>query len=318
LQPARAYPPAQDYNTGQGFGPPQNYNTGQQFQPAPAYPPAQDYNTGQGFGPPQNYNTGQGFQPGPGHPPAAPAQGFDRGQGQAPAPRSQPGPGYPPAGNYPSGRGPQAPRPQGARGNRRLYAVPDSPTPGMDQGMGMGPGGGQMVQYSGAQALALAEPDWQDDPQEALGTMPGPVIAPPRPRTAPARPRTAPPRTRPNAPAARPAGPRTAPARSARPAGLAGPRTAPAKKQGGARGRQSQAFRIAAAGTATLFAVTILAAGAEIGTHGFRFFTFREAGAGETGGTQTDQDFLAQQAAAAKAAAQGHTPGKHSAKTTSG
>jgi hypothetical protein len=70
----------------------------------------------------------------------------------------------------------------------------------------------------------------------------------------------------------------------------------------------------------SVFSIAIIAAGANIAHFGFKFFTFRETGAGETGGPETDQDFLAQQAAAAKAAVQGqgHTPGKHSAKTTSG
>ena len=76
-------------------------------------------------------------------------------------------------------------------------------------------------------------------------------------------------------------------------------------------------MRIATAGTVAVFSIAIIAAGANIAHFGFKFFTFREAGAGETGGAETDQNFLAQQAAA-KAAVQGHTPGKHSAKTTSG
>ena len=77
-------------------------------------------------------------------------------------------------------------------------------------------------------------------------------------------------------------------------------------------------MRIATAATVSLFAFTVIAAGANIAHFGFKFFTFREAGAGETGGSESDTNFLAQQAAAAKAAAQAHTPGKHSAKTTSG
>lgn len=77
-------------------------------------------------------------------------------------------------------------------------------------------------------------------------------------------------------------------------------------------------MRIATATTAALFSIAVVAAGANIAHFGFKFFTFREAGAGETGGSETDQNFLAQQAAAAKAAAQGHTPGKHSATSTSG
>jgi hypothetical protein len=78
-------------------------------------------------------------------------------------------------------------------------------------------------------------------------------------------------------------------------------------------------MRIATAATVSVFSIAVIAAGANIAHFGFKFFTFRETGAGETGANGgTDQDFLAKEAAAAKAAAQGHTPGKHSAKTTSG
>jgi hypothetical protein len=137
-----------------------------------------------------------------------------------------------------------------------------------------------------------------------LATMPAPAFAPPRPRT------------RPNAPAARPARPRTAPTRPARPGGLAGPKTAPAKKTA-TRGRQLHAMRIATAATATLFAFAVVMAAVEIGTFGFKFFVFRTA-VGESAPTvPTDQQFLAQEAAAAKAAAHKvHTPGRHSAKST--
>ena len=77
-------------------------------------------------------------------------------------------------------------------------------------------------------------------------------------------------------------------------------------------------MRIATAATATLFSFAIITAAAEIGMHGFNFFVFRSSGTGETGANPgTDQQFLAHQAAAAKAAA-AHTPGKHSAKHTSG
>jgi hypothetical protein len=206
--------------------------------------------------------------------------------------------------------------------------VPNSPAPGAG---GMGPAGGQMPQFGGqmpqfggqmpqfggqmpqfgGQAVALADPGWQDpdawqgETQGALATMPAPAFAPPRPRT------------RPNGPAARPAA-LTAPARSARPNGPAGPRTTSARRPEGARGRQARAMRIATAATVSLFSIAIIAAGANIAHFGFKFFTFRESGAGETGGNDFDTNFLAQQAAAAKAAAQGHTPGKHSAKTTAG
>jgi hypothetical protein len=131
-----------------------------------------------------------------------------------------------------------------------------------------------------------------------LATMPAPAFAPPRPRTMP------------NAPAARPAS-------------LAGPSTAPARKQV-TRGRQLHAMRIATAATATLFAFAVIMAGVEVGTFGLKFFVFRTA-VGESGpGVPTDQQFLAQEAAAAKVAAakhpahKAHTPGRHSAKSTSG
>jgi hypothetical protein len=76
-------------------------------------------------------------------------------------------------------------------------------------------------------------------------------------------------------------------------------------------------MRIATAATVSVVSIAIIAAGANIAHFGFKFFTFRESGAGETGGSFFDSNFVAQQAAA-RAAAQGHTPGKHSAKTTAG
>jgi hypothetical protein len=338
---SRAGGPAQDYSTGQGFGPHQYYNanpgypqvqdygtgqqpqpgpgyaqvqdygTGQQPQPGPGYQQAQRYDTGQDFGAAGDYNTGQQFQPGPGYPQA---QGFVRGQGPARAPRSAQGAGYSRAGGYAPGQGPQRSGPQGARSNRRLYAVPDNSFgpqgmgPGAAQGtggaQGMGPGGGQMVQYGGGQAVALAEPAWQDDPQEYPATMPVPAFAPQRPRP------------RSNGPASRQA----RQAGVARPASPAGPKTAPGRKpQGtrqGTRGRQYNAWRVAATASAVLFAITVLAAGSEIAHFGVKFFTFRASGVGETGGSSTDQSFLAQQAKAANGGT--HTPGRHSAKTTSG
>jgi hypothetical protein len=230
-----------------GPGAPTGPNTRQQFQPSPRYPPAQDYNTG---------------------------------QGHAAAPRSQPGPGYPQAGGYAPGQGLQRPGPQDGRSNQQLHAVRYSFISGTE---GMGPGGGQMVQYGGGQAVALADPAWQGDPREALATMPAPASAPPRPRIALTRPRIIPtqkPHTRP---------------------------------------RQYKAMRVAVAATATLFAFAAATGATEIALHGFKFFVFRASGVGETSGTSTDQSFLAQQAAAAKAASQkAHTLGRHSAKSTSG
>ena len=75
-------------------------------------------------------------------------------------------------------------------------------------------------------------------------------------------------------------------------------------------------MRFATAATASLFSIAVVAAAANIAHFGPKFFVFREAGAGETGGNEFDTNFLAQQAAAAKAATPAHTPGKHSAKST--
>jgi hypothetical protein len=146
-----------------------------------------------------------------------------------------------------------------------------------------------------------------------LVTMPAPAVAPAQtPTIAPPRPRT-----RPGAPPARVPRPRTAPAKPAGLAGPARPRTTPTRKPQ-ARPRQYQAMRIATAATATLFSFAVITAAAEIGMHGFNFFVFRSGGTGETAPTVgTDQQFLAHQAAAAKAVA-AHTPGRHSAKHTSG
>jgi hypothetical protein len=94
------------------------------------------------------------------------------------------------------------------------------------------------------------------------------------------------------------------------------PATTPAQQTAG---RQRRAMHVAAAATATLFMFAVVMAAVEIGTFGPRFFVFRSTGTGETGpNAPTDQQFLAQEAAAAKAAAQrAHTPGRHSAKSTS-
>jgi hypothetical protein len=134
-----------------------------------------------------------------------------------------------------------------------------------------------------------------------LATMSAPTIAPPRPRPAPPRPRTTP-----GTPSARPSSL----------AGQARPTPGSVRKPQ-TQGRQFNAMRIATAATATLLAFAVTSAGVEIGTFGFKFFTFRSSGTGETGPNPgTDQQFLARQAAAKATVA--HRPGKHSAKTTSG
>jgi len=67
-------------------------------------------------------------------------------------------------------------------------------------------------------------------------------------------------------------------------------------------------MRIATAATATLLSIGLIGGVSEIASHGFNFFVFRAGATGESGGSETDQQFLAQQAAAhqhtaAKAAA---------------
>ena len=169
-----------------------------------------------------------------------------------------------------------------------------------------------------------------------------PVTFPPMPETAPARPRTAPdlpgtgpdlPGATPARPGARPAGPpasprtRSAPpdTRPARPPagpgttpGPAKPKTAPTRKPQ-TQGRQRHAMRIATAATATLLSIALIGGAAEIGMHGFNFFTFRAGGTGETAGTETDRQFLAQEAAAAHhaptAKAAAAAKGRHHKKT---
>jgi hypothetical protein len=134
-----------------------------------------------------------------------------------------------------------------------------------------------------------------------------PATAPVMPATAPVMPATAPvmpgtrsvrPASRTASPAspARPAGPDTRP--DTRPAGPAKPRTTPTKKQQ-KRPRQSQAMRIATATTAALLLFAVGTGVTEVALHGFQFFVFRSGGTGETRGDETDQQFLARQAAAA-------------------
>jgi hypothetical protein len=91
-------------------------------------------------------------------------------------------------------------------------------------------------------------------------------------------------------------------------------------------------MRVAAAATAASFLFAVGTGVTELALHGFPFFVFRQGGTGETANPETDQQFLAAQAAAAKAAAakaadkhappkatthKAHKPGRHSAKTTS-
>jgi hypothetical protein len=115
------------------------------------------------------------------------------------------------------------------------------------------------------------------------------------------------PATAPALPGARPALPGTRPAlavtKTARPDARpgtrpAGPRTTPTKKPQPS-GRQRRAMRIATAATAALFLFAVGTGATELGMHGLPFFVFRSGGTGQTQGNETDQQFLARQAAAA-------------------
>jgi hypothetical protein len=158
----------------------------------------------------------------------------------------------------------------------------------------------QLSQMSAYITENLADPG-------GVATMPAPAVAPPRPGS------------RPDSPPARPARPAPPWSRpGARPA-------SPGTKAPPKRGRQQQAMRIAASVTAASFLFAVAAGATELGSHGFRFFVFRQTGTGETGrpDTETDQQFLARQAAAehaiARAGAQrALTPGRHSARKTPG
>jgi hypothetical protein len=62
-------------------------------------------------------------------------------------------------------------------------------------------------------------------------------------------------------------------------------------------------MRVASYATAALLSFAIATGAAEIGMHGFQFFVFRGGGVGQTPGSETDQQFLAREAAAAHHAA---------------
>jgi hypothetical protein len=125
-----------------------------------------------------------------------------------------------------------------------------------------------------------------------------PALAPALPDAAPALPgpRPASPQTRPAKPDSRPARPDSKPAEPAK------PRTTPPSKPQ-KRPRQLQAMRIATYSTAALLSFAVISGAAELGLHGYKFFVFRAGGVGQTPGNETDQQFLARQAAAAHHAA---------------
>jgi hypothetical protein len=164
----------------------------------------------------------------------------------------------------------------------------------------------------------------------AMPMVAPPLVAPPMPATRPARPAIAPqmpagaptmpdtrPDTRPTRPDTRPGRPDGRPdtrpgTRPARPdTRPTGPRPAPAEKPQ-KRTRQQQAMRVATYATATMFLFAAITGAAEVAIHGFKFFTFREGGVGQTAGSETDQNFLAKEAAAAHHVA---PKGRHHKKT---
>jgi hypothetical protein len=154
------------------------------------------------------------------------------------------------------------------------------------------------------------------------GTAPAmPFNAPPMPATVPARPGARP--ARPATRSAPPAPPATRPARPERQpgSGPARPDTQPRPKPGSQPGtrpappvtlpgkapakkpqkqpRQLKAMKVATAATAALLSVALISGATELGLHGYKFFVFRQAGTGSTGDQETDQQFLAREAAAA-------------------
>jgi hypothetical protein len=57
-------------------------------------------------------------------------------------------------------------------------------------------------------------------------------------------------------------------------------------------------MRLATYATAALLLFAVICGVTEVGLHGFGFFVFRAGGVGQTAGSETDQQYLARQAAA--------------------
>jgi hypothetical protein len=316
--PARASALAQ----GRGYDPGQGYNSGQ-------YPPTRGNPPGPGYASARSYNPGPGYYP---------AQGYDPGPGYNLDQDYQPGPDCPPA------RGDQP-----ARGSRLLYAVPDDARvagpAGRYPGRGQMPAG-EVLMVAGDQAAAITREAWdqaiairqaaeQDAAairrqatsqaaairraaeQEAAGLtaallamsgelgrvaayVTGNLAAPVRPAARPVALPSAWPAAEPQAPVTRP---------DARPATK--PAVRPAKP--GTRPRQFKAIRLATAGVAGLVLFAVAAGATQVAVHGYQFFVFRQGGTGSTGGNTTDDQFLAQQAAARHAAKGRGAIGSHPA-----
>jgi hypothetical protein len=71
-------------------------------------------------------------------------------------------------------------------------------------------------------------------------------------------------------------------------------------------------MRIATGITATLLSIAVVTGATEVGLRGFNFFVFRGGGVGSTGGSETDQQFLAQEHHTAKPAVK-QAPAKQTA-----
>ncbi len=153
------------------------------------------------------------------------------------------------------------------------------------------------------------QPDTRPARPDARPSGPGrQQTGPARPQTGPARPQTGP--ARPETwPGTRPARPMAPDTRPGRPDGPPKPRTTPAREPQ-KRTRQQQAMRVATAATAALLSVAVISGITEIGLRGLPFFVFRETGTGETGPqSQTDQQFLASEAAPAHKTTATHPSG---------
>jgi hypothetical protein len=350
--PAQGYnsgpgqPPAQGYNSGQPG-----------FAPAPGYDPYQSYGAGHANGTgPSSYAAARNYQPGSVAPDYQPGPGYPQRQGHpddrgnrrlhaVPGGASAAGPAGMRAGSRSAGpfNGRQAPGPA-----RRQADAAD----GADLWWAHSAGGqADAIRHAAEQeAAAIRQAAEQDaaairhraagqaaairhaaeqeaaelrahllamsgelgraafyvtqnlESAGALATMPAQALAP---TTAPAwalAPASAPPRprTRPDRPAARPA---------TRPAAR------PGKKS---HGRQRKAAVITKVGIGTMVTLAVTAGITEVALHGPAFFAFRNGGTGSSpNNLPSDQQFLAQQQAAAQAAHKAQV-GRHALKSTSG
>jgi hypothetical protein len=302
-EPTSGYEPGPGHDPSQGYPRRQAYSPGRGYPPAPGYPPARGYQTGPGNHPPEP-NARPRYGP--------PQQGA--GPYDGPLQRDNPGPGYPQARGY--NPGPGYPAAQTATitdeawdqaAAIRRAAVQDAATirqQATDQAAAIRRAAerevaelsGLLLAMSGELGRVSAYLSENSGPPDGLATRPAPalppVIAPPRPRT------------RPDGPATRPA---TRPATK--------PAARPGKKP---HGRQRKAAVIAKAGIASMVTLALTAGITEVAVHGPAFFVFRNGGTGATPDSgQDDQQFLAQQRAAAQAAHKAPV-GHHAPKGTSG